>query len=179
MSASDNLPIQKIKFDADDIQMRVCALAQEISRDFSGQELIVIGVLKGALYFLSDLTRRLSIPVILDFIEIGTYPGTSSRGIVQIKKDVDTDITGKQVLVVEDIIRTGLTTAYLMTILRARSPANIKLCTLLQNSKQSLIDLPVAYKGFEISEERLLGYGLDIDQRGRALPYIAEIKKPN
>ena len=115
-------------------------------------------------------------PVQLDFISIGTYPtSTNQKGIVRITKDLDLEITGKDVLVIEDIIRTGLTTAYLVQSLQARLPASVKVCTLLLSPKEQLIKVPIAYSGFTISSDRLIGYGMDIKEEGRNLPYIATI----
>ena len=173
-----DFPLKKIVFDQEAIQKRVIEIAGQISRDYSGKDLVMVGMLKGSLYFLSDLTRQLNIPVQLDFISIGTYAHTTNKtGIVRITKDLDLEITGRHVLVIEDIIRTGLTTGYIVQNLAARMPASVKVCTLLINPQQQLINVPVAYSGFEISETRLIGYGMDIREQGRHLPYIAEIDK--
>ena len=173
-----DFPIRKIIYTQEQIQLRIQELAELINKDYADKELIMVGMLKGSLYFMSDLTRHLTIPVQLDFISIGTYPNaTNQTGIVRITKDLDLEITNKHVLVIEDIIRTGLTTGYIVQNLAARMPANVEVCTMLLSPDQQLINVPVAYYGFEISESRLIGYGMDIREQGRHLPYIAEIDK--
>lgn len=173
-----DFPIRKIVYDEDTIQKRVKELAEQINKDYAGKNLVLVGMLKGSLYFLADLTRHLRIPLELDFISIGTYPNaTNQTGIVRITKDLDLEITNRHVLVIEDIIRTGLTTGYIVQNLAARMPASVEVCTMLLNPDQQLINVPVAYFGFEISESRLIGYGMDIREQGRHLPYIAEIDK--
>ncbi|MRR08284.1 MAG: hypoxanthine phosphoribosyltransferase [Deltaproteobacteria bacterium] len=169
---------RKVLFSEKAIQERIREIGREISRDYADQELVLVGVLKGSLYFIADLTRAIDIPVLLDFMSIGTYPTTTNRqGIVRITKDLDLEITGRHVLIVEDITRTGLTTAYLVQNLMARQPASVKVCSLLVNPEQQLIDVPIAYIGFEITRTRLVGYGMDINEKGRNLPYIAEIDR--
>lgn len=169
---------RKILFSEKAIQERIREIGRTISRDYADQELVLVGVLKGSLYFIADLTRTIDIPVLLDFMSIGTYPTTTNRqGIVRITKDLDLEITGRHVLIVEDITRTGLTTAYLVQNLMARQPASVKVCSLLVNPEQQLIDVPIAYTGFEITRTRLVGYGMDINEKGRNLPYIAEIDR--
>lgn len=169
---------RKILFSEKAIQERIREIGRTISRDYADQELVLVGVLKGSLYFIADLTRAIDIPVLLDFMSIGTYPTTTNRqGIVRITKDLDLEITGRHVLIVEDITRTGLTTAYLVQNLMARQPASVKVCSLLVNPEQQLIDVPIAYTGFEITRTRLVGYGMDINEKGRNLPYIAEIDR--
>jgi hypoxanthine phosphoribosyltransferase len=166
----------KTAFTAETIQTRTLEIGRAISKDFAGQELILVSVLKGSLYFFADLSRAIDLPVQLDFITIGTYPNTTNQqGIVRITRDLDLEITGRHVLLVEDIIRTGLTTAYLVQTLETRRPASIQVCTLLLNPDQLMIQVPIAYCGFEISSTRLIGYGMDVGEQGRNLPYIAEI----
>ncbi len=169
---------KRILYSADDLKTRVEELGKQISLDYEGKDLVVIGVMKGSLYFFADLTRAITIPIGIDLISIGTIPNTTNRtGIVRITKDLDLDITGKNVLVIEDIIRTGLTTAYLVQNLDARKPESIHVCSLLLLPDQQLINVPVKYFGYEITNEWLIGYGMDIRERGRNLPYIAEIEK--
>ena len=181
MSIDENqqIPIQRILFSEEAIQKRLRELGAQISADYSvTEDLVIIGVLKGSFYFMSDLSRQLSVPLILDFMGVSTYPtATSQQGIVRITKDLDIEITGKHVLLIEDIIRTGLTTAYLVKNLQVKDPASVRICTLLANPNQLLINLPIEYTGFEISETRLVGYGMDMNERGRSLPYIAEIRR--
>ncbi|MCK9252410.1 MAG: hypoxanthine phosphoribosyltransferase [Eubacteriales bacterium] len=174
----EQIPAGQIRFSTEKLQKRIRELGQEIGQDYAGQELILISVLKGSLYFFADLTRAIDLPIQLDFISIGTYPTTTNqKGIVRITKDLDLEITGKHVLLVEDIIRTGLTTAYLVQALQARMPASIKVCTLLSNPDEQLINVPIAYCGFVITATRLIGYGMDVREQGRNLPYIAELPK--
>ena len=169
---------RRIVYTAEDLQKRVAEMGRQISADYAGKELVVVGVLKGSLYFFADLTRAIDIPIGIDVIAIGTIPNTTKQtGIVCITKDLDLDITGKHVLVVEDIIRTGLTTAYLVQNLDARRPAGIKVCSLLVNPAQQLINIPIAYLGYEINDSWLIGYGMDVHEQGRSLPYIAELDR--
>jgi len=170
----------KIVYTAEAIQKRISEMGRKITLDYAGEELIMIGVLKGSMYFLADLSRNVDLPVKLDFMTIGTIPNTTSQtGIVRITKDIDIDITGRHVLLIEDIIRTGLTTAYIVQTLRAHLPTSVKVCSLLVNPDQQMINVPLAYHGFEISKTRLIGYGMDIGEEGRNLPYIAELEKPS
>lgn len=169
---------KRILYSEKEIIDRVKEIGQQISIDYAGQELVLVSVLKGSLYFFADLTRAIEIPILIDFMSIGTYPTTTNhQGIVRITKDLDLEVTGRHVLVIEDIIRTGLTTAYLVQNLLARQPASVKVCSLLVNPDQQMIDVPIAYSGFEITRTRLIGYGMDINEKGRNLPYIAEIEK--
>lgn len=167
-------------FSKEDIEARAHALGRAITADYAGKELAAIGVLKGSLYFLADLTRFIDLPLTLDFMSIGLYQGTTKTGVVRIVKDLDFDVSGKHVLIVEDIIRTGLTTGYLVQNIEARGPASVSVCTLLLSPSQLLLSLPIAYTGFEVTDAWLAGYGMDIGERWRNLPYIAqaERKKP-
>ncbi|MBP5185745.1 MAG: hypoxanthine phosphoribosyltransferase [Clostridiales bacterium] len=173
----DEIRYKKILFDNEKILSRVNELGKKISSDYQGKELVILGVLKGSLFFFTDLARAIDIPLQLDMIAIGNIPDmTKSTGIVRITKDVDINITGKHVIVVEDIIRTGLTTAYLLQTLEAIKPASIEVCTLLYNPERQLIDLPVKYYGFEVDRSWLIGYGMDSGEYGRNLPFIAELE---
>ncbi|MCR4689580.1 MAG: hypoxanthine phosphoribosyltransferase [Saccharofermentans sp.] len=177
-----NLPqalgASKVIYSKEQIDQRVKELGEQITRDFEGKDLVVIGVIKGALYFLSDLTRAIDLPIKVDMIGFTNIPDTTSlTGIVKIIKDIDIDITDKHVLVVEDVIRTGLTTAYIIQNLEAKRPKDVTLCSLLVNPDRILMTIPVKYTGFEINDQWLVGYGLDRDDIGRNLPYIAQIKK--
>ena len=173
----DEIRYKKILFDNEKILSRVNELGKKISSDYQGKELVILGVLKGSLFFFTDLAIAIDIPLQLDMIAIGNIPDmTKSTGIVRITKDVDINITGKHVIVVEDIIRTGLTTAYLLQTLEARKPASIEVCTLLYNPERQLIDLPVKYYGFEVDRSWLIGYGMDSGEYGRNLPFIAELE---
>jgi len=169
--------IGEIIFSKEDIENRIAQLGEQISKDYEGESLVLIGVLKGSLYFLADLSRAIDIPLQIDFIAIGNYSTeTNRKGIVRMTKDLDLDITDKHVLLIEDILRTGLTIGYLIQNLESRQPASVKVCTLLSNPEQQLINVPVEYSGFEIDRRRLVGYGMDIHEEYRHLPYIAELQ---
>lgn len=173
-----DLQIKHIVFSEKTIRLRTEELGKQITADYEGKELILIGVLKGSLYFFSDLTRAIDLPIGVDLISIGNIPDTTSQtGIVRIMKDLDLTITGKHVLLIEDILRTGLTTAYLLQSLSTRKPADIRVCTLLYNPDRLLINVPIAYYGFEVNRSWLVGYGMDVDEKWRNLPYIAELNR--
>ena len=174
----DAIEITRKVYDEEAIARRVKELGAQITEDFKGEELIVVGVIKGSVYFFSDLTRAIDLPIKIDMIGFGNIPDTTSKtGVVKITKDIDVDISGKHVLVVEDVIRTGLTTAYLIQNLESKQPKDITLATMLLNPDRLLMTIPVKYYGFEISDSWLLGYGLDSKEIGRNLPYIAQIPK--
>lgn len=174
----DAIDIKRIVYDEEAIAKRVKELGAQITEDFRGEELIVVGVIKGSVYFFSDLTRAIDLPIKIDMIGFGNIPDTTSKtGVVKITKDIDVDISGKHVLVVEDVIRTGLTTAYLIQNLESKQPKDITLATMLLNPDRLLMTIPVKYYGFEISDSWLLGYGLDSHEIGRNLPYIAGLEK--
>jgi hypoxanthine phosphoribosyltransferase len=178
MILDDSIEINKVVYDEKVIADRIKELGAKITEDFRGEELIVIGVIKGSLYFFSDLTRAIDLPIKIDMIGFGNIPDTTSKtGVVKITKDIDIDISGKHVLVVEDVIRTGLTTAYLIQNLESKQPKDITLATMLLNPNRLLMTIPVKYYGFEISDSWLLGYGLDSKEVGRNLPYIAELAR--
>ena len=175
---ADAFKIKRVLLSTETIQARIGELGRQIQTDYADKELILVGVLKGSIYFMSDLTRAIDLPIKFDFMTIGTIPNTTNQtGIVRITKDLDLDVTGKHVLLIEDIVRTGLTTAYLVQNLLARQAASVKVCSLLVNPDQQLINVPIAYCGFEITQAWLIGYGMDVAEHGRNLPYIAEIEK--
>ena len=166
--------VGEILIEEDALQGRIAELGAEISRDYEGRDLLLVGVLKGAVFFLADLMRELSVPCEIDFMAISSYgAGTDSSGVVRILKDLDMNISGRDVLVVEDIIDSGLTLSYLMRSLKARKPATLEVCTLLTKPERREVDVPVRYVGFEIPNKFVIGYGLDFDQRYRNLPYVA------
>jgi len=172
------LKVEHVIYDEETIRNRVAELGKRITEDYKDKELVVIGVIKGSMFFLTDLTRNISLPIKIDMVGFSNIPDTTSKtGIVRITKDIDIDITGKHVLVVEDVIRTGLTTAYIIQNLEMKKPAEITLCTMLLNPDRLLMTIPVKYYGFEINDQWLAGYGLDRDEIGRNLPYIAQISK--
>jgi hypoxanthine phosphoribosyltransferase len=161
---------------ADDLQRRVRELGAEISRDYEGRDLLLIGVLKGAVLFMADLMRELSVPCEVDFMAVSSYgSATDSSGVVRILKDLESSISDRDVLLVEDIIDSGLTLHYLLRNLRARNPASLEVCALLTKPERRRVDLPVRYVGFEIPDRFAIGYGLDHRQRHRNLPYVAAL----
>jgi len=174
----NSIEIKRVVYDEETIASRVKELGDRITEDFKGEELIVVGVIKGSLYFFTDLTRAIDLPIKIDTIGFGNIPDTTSKtGVVRITKDIDIDIADKHVLVVEDVIRTGLTTAYLIQNLETKKPKSITLATMLLNPDRLFMTIPVKYYGFEISDTWLLGYGLDSHEIGRNLPYIAELSR--
>jgi hypoxanthine phosphoribosyltransferase len=162
----------------EDLQRRVRELGAEISRDYDGRELLMIGVLKGAIPFLADLMRELTVECEVDFMAVSSYgSATDSSGVVRILKDLDASIDGRHVLLVEDIIDSGLTLHYLLKNLRARNPASLDFCALLTKPELRRVDLPIRYVGFEIPNRFAIGYGLDHAQRYRNLPYVAVLNE--
>ena len=169
--------IGKILVQQDELAHRVRALGEEISRDYAGRDLLVIGVLKGAVFFMADLMRRLTVPCEIDFMAISSYgAATDSSGVVRILKDLDINIEGRHVLVVEDIIDSGLTLSYLMRNLEAREPASLEVCALLTKPARREMDVDVRYVGFEIPNRFVIGYGLDFAERYRNLPYVGVLR---
>jgi hypoxanthine phosphoribosyltransferase len=165
--------VTEILIDQDSLQRRIAELGDEISADYSGRDLLLVGVLKGAVFFMADLMRRLTISCEIDFMAISSYgAATDSSGVVRILKDLDINIEGRDVLVVEDIIDSGLTLSYLMRNLEAREPASLEICALLTKPDRREIDVPVRYVGFEIPNRFVIGYGLDFGERYRNLPYV-------
>jgi len=168
--------ILRTAFSEEQIKSRVAEMGAAITADYAGKDLALIAVLRGSLYFFADLTRAISMPVQTDCIAIGTYAHSSS-GVVRITKDLDISITGRHVLIVEDIVRTGLTLGYLIQNIETRGPASVKVCALFVNPAQHLIDIPIAYQGFTVSSAWLMGYGMDVGEQWRHLPYVVEVEK--
>jgi hypoxanthine phosphoribosyltransferase len=159
-----------------DLQRRVTELAREITRDYRGRELFLMGVLKGAVFFLADLMRQIELACELDFMAVSSYGSlTDSSGVVRILKDLDAPIEGRDVLIVEDVVDSGLTLGYLLRSLRSRNPRSLEVCALLVKPQRRKVDLPIRYVGFEIPDRFVVGYGLDLDQRYRNLSYVAAI----
>ena len=170
--------VADVLIEEDVLRARVVELGEEISRDYDGRELLLIGVLKGAVFFMADLMRQLTIPCEIDFMAISSYgASTDSSGVVRILKDLDINIEGRDVLVVEDIIDSGLTLSYLIRNLEAREPASLEVCALLTKPERREIDVPVRYIGFEIPNRFVIGYGLDHGERFRNLPYVAALNQ--
>jgi hypoxanthine phosphoribosyltransferase len=165
---------------ADDLQRRVAELGRQISEDYRAdppRPLLLIGVLKGAVFFLSDLMRYIDVPVEVDFMAVASYgSATDSSGVVRILKDLDAAIEGRDVLIVEDIVDSGLTLQYLLRNLGSRNPASLEVCALLMKPDRRKVDLPTRYVGFEIPDRFVVGYGLDYAERHRNLPFVAALE---
>jgi hypoxanthine phosphoribosyltransferase len=169
--------IGEILVQADDLRHRVRELGARISRDYAGRNPLLIGVLKGAVFFLSDLLREIDIPCELDFMAVASYgSATDSSGVVRILKDLDAVIEGRDVLIVEDIVDSGLTLQYLLRNLGARNPRSLEVCALLTKPERRKVQLPIRYVGFEIPNRFAIGYGLDHRERYRNLPYVAALR---
>ena len=168
--------IGEILVQADELQHRVRELGKQISEDYAGKDLLLIGVLKGAVFFLADLMRQLDIPCEVDFMAVASYgSSTDSSGVVRILKDLDAPLEGRDVLIVEDIVDSGLTLQYLMRTLQARGPASLEVCALLTKPERRKVETPARYVGFEIPDKFAIGYGLDYAERYRNLPYVAAL----
>jgi hypoxanthine phosphoribosyltransferase len=166
--------VGEILVQRDDLAHRVRELGEEISSDYEGRELFLVGVLKGAVFFLSDLMRHMRVPCEVDFMAVSSYgSSTDSSGIVRILKDLDAPIQGRDVLIVEDIVDSGLTLSYLLRTLNAREPASLEVCALLTKPERRKVELPIRYVGFEIPNRFVIGYGLDHGERFRNLPFVA------
>jgi len=169
--------VAKILITEEEIQRRVRELARQIERDYEGKDLLMVGLLKGAVTFMVDLTRAMQRPVAVDFMAVSSYgSSTESSGIVRILKDLDESIEGRHVLIVEDIVDTGLTLRYILEVLRQRGPASLRVCALLNKKERRLVDVPLDYVGFDVPNEFVVGYGLDFRQIYRNLPFIGVLK---
>ncbi len=169
----------KILYTQEQIEEKIGELGKRISADYAGLELILVGVLRGSIYFLVDLTRKMYIPFAIDFISISHYSEQAdSTGVVRITKDLDLSITDKHVLVVEDIVDTGLSLGYLLRNLKSRNPASLKVCTLVNIDARRIVEVPVDYKGFDIPNVFVVGYGLDYNEKYRNLQFIAQFDRP-
>ncbi len=172
-----NEDIGEILITEDEIQSKVAALAKEITEDYRGRDLLLVGVLKGAFMLMSDLARHITIPLELDFMAVSSYgSATKTSGIVRILKDLDLDISGRDVLIVEDIIDSGLTLSYLIKNLKARGPRSLEVCALLSKPEVQKVELDVRYEGFALPPVFVVGYGLDYGERYRNLPYVGTLK---
>ena len=170
--------VSEILIDEHALRMRIEELGEEVSSFYEGREVLLVGVLKGAVFFMADLMRHVTVPCEVDFMAISSYgAATDSSGVVRILKDLDINIAGRDVLVVEDIIDSGLTLSYLMRNLEAREPASLEICALLTKPARREIDVRVRYVGFEIPNRFVIGYGLDFGERYRNLPYVAVLSE--
>jgi hypoxanthine phosphoribosyltransferase len=161
------------------IQRRVTELGAQISRDYAGKDLVAVGVLKGIVFFMTDLLRAITMPITVDFLDIARYGRTEqTRGVVRLTKDLTEPLSGRHVLFVEDVIDTGLTSHFILGTLRHHEPASLSVCVLLDRPSRRIIDIDLAYVGFEVSDTYIVGYGLDYRERYRNLPYIVQFKRP-
>lgn len=161
-----------------EVQAKVRELGRAISRDYAGKDLVLISVLRGGFVFLADLCRAITLPVTIDVMAVSSYgPDARPLGVVKILKDLDDSVTDREILVVEDVIDTGLTLSYLLRNLEPRAPASLKVCVLLDKPARRIVDLPIAYRGFEVPDKFVVGCGLDYRQRYRNLPYIGILTK--
>ena len=159
------------------VDAKIKEIGEQISKDYEGQTVHQVCVLKGGSFFMCELAKRITVPVSIDFMSVSSYgSSTKSSGVVKIVKDLDEPLTGKNVIVVEDIVDSGRTLSYLMDMLKDRGPASLKLCTMLDKPDRRVIDVNVDYTGFQIPDEFVVGYGLDYDQLYRNLPYIGVVK---
>jgi hypoxanthine phosphoribosyltransferase len=169
--------VQEVLMTSGEIEQRVREIGQEISQDYAGRDLLLVGVLKGVMFFMADLLRSITIPVEVDFMAVSSYsPETRSKGVVRLVKDLETPLAGRHVLFVEDVIDTGLTLGYLLRTLQARGPASLEVCVLFNKPKRRLIDIPVKYIGVDLPDRFVVGYGLDHRERYRNLPFVALLK---
>jgi hypoxanthine phosphoribosyltransferase len=169
--------IEEVLISADQIQEKIEELAKQIDDEYAGRQPLLVGVLKGAVMFMSDLARALDRPSTMEFMAVSSYgSGTQSSGVVRILKDLDRDIAGEHVLIVEDIIDSGLTLSWLLKNLAARQPATIEVVTMLRKPEAVKVHVPVKYVGFDIPNEFVVGYGLDYAERYRDLPYIGRLR---
>ena len=169
--------VEKVLLSEEQLSQKIAELGEEISKDYQGKEIVAICVLKGAILFMADLARAVKVPMALDFMAVSSYGnGTSTSGTVRILKDLDNSIEGKHVLVVEDIIDSGVTLKYLLKNLKSRKPASIKLCTLLNKPERRRVEVDIDYCGFTVPDYFLVGYGLDYAEKYRNLPFIGILK---
>ena len=169
--------VSQILFSAEEIQARVLELGAAISRDYNGTRPLLIGVLKGVFPFMADLIRAITVPVEVDFMAIASYSSsTRDQGFVRLQKDLEEPLNGRHVLFVEDVIDTGLTLSYLLRNLKARGPASLHVCTLFEKPQRRLVNIPIHYKGFDLPDKFVVGYGLDYRELYRNLPYVGLLK---
>jgi hypoxanthine phosphoribosyltransferase len=178
MSAHDDPAIGEILVPEEELTARVAALGRQVSEDYAGKDVVLVCVLKGAVFFLSDLMRAMTVPVEVDFMAVASYgSATKSSGVVRILKDLDAAIEGRHVLIVEDIVDSGLTLQYLLRNLGSRDPASLEVCALLTKPGRQKVELPTRYVGFEIPDTFAIGYGLDHAERFRNLPFVAAMRR--
>lgn len=177
MSMNMNDDIQTVLVSEEQLRAKVVELGAQISRDYAGKNLLLVSILKGAVVFMADLMRAVTIPCGIDFMVVSSYgSGTSSSGLVKIVKDLDQDLSGRDVLIVEDILDTGVTLSKLVPMLRLRNPSSVKICAILNKPSRRRADIQPDYEGFQVPDEFVVGYGLDYDEKYRNLPYVGVLK---
>lgn len=169
--------VKEILFSREDLAKKCRELGDQISRDYEGKELVLVGILKGSVVFMTDLMKEITIPCNIEFMEVSSYgTGATSSGVVKINKDLDMDISGKHILIVEDIIDTGITLSYLVEYLKNRKAESIEIVCLLDKKERRMKDIPVAYIGYEVPDEFIIGYGIDYAEKYRNLPFVGSLK---
>lgn len=170
--------IDHILVTEEQLKAKVNELGAQITRDYAGRELLLVSILKGSVVFMADLMRAIQMPCGIDFMVVSSYGGanTTSTGLVKIVKDLDQDLSGKDLLIVEDILDTGITLSHLVPMLKLRNPASVRLCTILSKPSRRKADIEPDYLGFEVPDEFVVGYGLDYDEKYRNLPYVGVLK---
>jgi|SRR5918994_768219 hypoxanthine phosphoribosyltransferase len=177
MSSEVHPDIERVLIGAEEIQDKIAELAKHVNEDYRGKDLLLVGVLKGAFVFMADLARHIRLPIEFDFMAVSSYgSATQSSGVVRILKDLDYEITGRHVLLVEDIIDSGLTISYLLRYLEARRPASLEICSLFWKRGEQAVPMDIRYPGFEIPPVFIVGYGLDFAEKYRNLPYIGVLR---
>lgn len=175
MSMKDD--ILKVLYSEEELKAKCAEMGAQITRDYAGKNLLLVTVLKGAVVYFTDLMRAIDLPCTIDFMIVSSYgSGVKTSGVVKIVKDLDTDLSGKDLLIVEDILDTGLTLSYLKSMLQARNPASIRIATLLDKPDRRKADIKADYIGYEVPDEFVVGYGLDYDEKYRNLPYVGVLK---
>lgn len=175
---SMNQDIDHVLVSEEQLKAKVTELGAQISRDYEGKQLLLVSILKGSVVFMADLMRAITIPCSIDFMVVSSYGGanTTSTGLVKIVKDLDQDLTGKDVLIVEDILDTGITLSHLVPMLKMRNPCSVRLCTILSKPSRRKVEIEPDYVGFEVPDEFVVGYGLDYNEKYRNLPYVGVLK---
>lgn len=172
-----NNDILKVLYSEEELKAKCAEMGAQITRDYEGKNLLLVTVLKGAVVFTTDLMRHIDLPCSIDFMVVSSYgSGTETSGVVKIVKDLDQDLTGKDILIVEDILDSGMTLAYIKKLLLSRNPASIRIATLMDKPARRKVDLQADYAGFEVPDEFVVGYGLDFDEKYRNLPYVGVLK---
>lgn len=169
--------ILKVLVSQEEIKEKISSLGEQITNDYKNKKLLLVSILKGSVLFMADLMRAIKIPARIDFMAVSSYgSGVKTSGVVKIVKDLDIDLKGYDILIVEDILDSGMTLSYLIELLKSRNPSSVEICTLLDKPERHKVEIPVKYKGFVVPDEFVVGYGLDYDEKYRNLPYVGVLK---